>query len=360
MPEQTPRESARTRDEAQRRTDQVLAFRREMASLEQAGILALDPEQARRLAEHHDRELQALAGQFDVDRNEGQRSLSLGLRAASIVGAVALSAAVFFFFYRIWGHLGVIAQLAVLVAVPLACTAGVEMAARRERTLYVASLLALVAAASFGLDLGLVVDLFNLTPAPWLFVAWTAFALALAYPYRLRLLAAGGLVGALFFVCAQTAALAGVDWTSALLRPEPVLVGGGSILALATIAPNRARDGFPTTYRLVGALAMFLAILIVSSWGEFSYLPMSADSIEAIYSVAGFLLPSAGIWVGLRRQLSDLVHTSSTCLVVFIYAKCFDWAWDWLPRYLFFLLLAAIAVLVLVLLRRLRDRMRQV
>lgn len=360
MPEQMSRALARTRDEAQRRTDQILAFRRELASLEQTGIVALDPEAAMRLAEHHDRELQALAGRFDVDRSEGQRSLSLGLRAASLVGAVALSAAVFFFFYRIWGHLGVGAQLGILIAVPLACTAGVEIAARRERTLYVASLLALVAAVSFGLNLGLVIDLFNLTPAPWPFAAWAAFTLALAYPYRLRLLAAGGLVGALFFVCAQTATIAGVDWTSAMLRPEPVLVGGGLILALASVSPNRVRDGFPATFRLVGALAMFLAILVVSSWGEFSYLPASADSVEAVYSIAGFLLPSLGIWMGLRRRLGDLVHTSSTCLVVFIYAKCFDWAWDWLPGYLFFLLLAAIAVVVLVLLRRLRDRMRQV
>ena len=173
-------------------------------------------------------------------------------------------------------------------------------------------------------------------------------------------LLAAGLVSLLVFVCAFPAALAGLDWTSAVLRPEPVILGGAAILALSQARPQRSRPGFSPTFRLVGALAIFLPLLIVSGWGEFSYLPWPPASVEAIYDGLGFLLPAAGIWLGIRRRWPETVNTSAAFVVIFTYAKCFEWAWDWMPRYLFFLLLAAIALALLFLLRRLRTHMRQV
>lgn len=77
---------------------------------------------------------------FDVDPTTAQKQLTLGLRIVSFLGAVALSAAVFFFFYRFWGVKSSAAKVAVLVAVPMLCTFGVEIAARKEKTLYFASL----------------------------------------------------------------------------------------------------------------------------------------------------------------------------------------------------------------------------
>ena len=43
-----------------------------------------------------------------------------------------------------------------------------------------------------------------------------------------------------------------------------------------------------------------------------------------------------------------------TFFVIFLYTKFFDWWWDALPKWLFFLLLALSAILILLVLKRLR------
>jgi len=50
-----------------------------------------------------------------------------------------------------------------------------------------------------------------------------------------------------------------------------------------------------------------------------------------------------------------MVNTGVTFFVVFLYTKFFDWWWDALPKYLFFLVLGLAAVLILLVLRRLRG-----
>ena len=49
-------------------------------------------------------------------------------------------------------------------------------------------------------------------------------------------------------------------------------------------------------------------------------------------------------------------NTASAFLVLFVYAKCFDWWWDWMPRWLFFLVLGGMALAVMVVLKRLQAR----
>jgi len=41
--------------------------------------------------------------------------------------------------------------------------------------------------------------------------------------------------------------------------------------------------------------------------------------------------------------------------MVFLFMKFVDWWWDWMPKYLFFLTLAATSLIVLGILRRLRG-----
>jgi len=55
-----------------------------------------------------------------------------------------------------------------------------------------------------------------------------------------------------------------------------------------------------------------------------------------------------------------VVQVATGFLVIFVFAKCFDWWWDWMPRYLFFLLLGGLAVAVLLVLGRLRSGQRRV
>jgi len=350
-----------TKAQAQQRVDQVSAFTRELAELERDGVLGLPPGDRARLDAYHAALLQQLAGRFDVDRSERQRRMSLGMRIASLLGAVTLSAAVVLFFYRFWGVLATPAQLAVLVAAPLLMLVAIDIAARREKTLYVASIMAAVATAAFVLDVNVVGVIFNMRPSPYALALWSGFALIVAYTCGLRLLLGAGIAAAMAFVCALAAKAAGLAWTVAITRPEPLLPAGALAMGAAFLASSRRRPGFPETWRLAGSVAILVPLIFLSTWSNvFSYLRWPENALGWSYNVAGFALGGAGIWVGIRAGWPEVIRVATGFLVVFLYAKCFDWWWDWMPRYLFFLLLGALAVAVLVVLGRFRSRVREV
>ena len=352
---------ALTKARAQQRADQIEAFTHELGELDREGVLRLEPGDCARVDDYHAHLLERLAGSFDVDRTERQRRMSLGMRIASLVGAVTLSAAVVLFFNRVWGLLATPAQLAVLAAAPLVLLGAVEMAARREKTLYVASILAITATAAFILDVSVVGVIFNMRPSPVAFALWGAFALVVAYAYGLRLLLAGGIAMSMLFLCMIAARSAGIDLGASIVRPEPLLPAGALAFAASFLPANRRRAGFSETWRLVGAVAVLLPLIFLSTWaGVFSYLPWPERVTGSLYDVAGFVLGAAGIWFGIRAGWREVVQVATGFLVIFVFAKCFDWWWDWMPRYLFFLLLGALAVAVLVVLGRIRARQRRV
>jgi hypothetical protein len=111
----------------------------ELALLEQHGGGRLNDEARARIGAYHSRVLEELTGEFDIDVSSAARQMSLGMRAVAFLGALALSAAVFFFFYRFWGLLSTWGQVAILIAAPLILAAGAEFAARREKMLYFTS-----------------------------------------------------------------------------------------------------------------------------------------------------------------------------------------------------------------------------
>ena len=350
-----------TKTQAQQRVEQVSAFTREMLELERDGVLKLAPDDRARLNAYHAGLLERLAGQFDVDRGDRQRRMSLGMRIASLLGAVTLSAAVVLFFNRVWGVLATPGQLAVLAVAPLLMLVAIDIAARREKTLYVASIMAVVATAAFILDVNVVGVIFNMRPSPYALALWSAFAFIVAYTYGLRLLLAAGITSAMAFVCAIVAHTAGLDMSVSIARPEPLLPAGALAIAAAFLAPNRRRAGFPDTWRLVGSIAVLVPLIFLSTWSNvFSYLRWPERVTGSIYDVAGFALGGAGIWVGIRAGWREVVHVATGFLVLFLYAKCFDWWWDWMPRYLFFLLLGGLAVAVLIVLGRFRSRLKEV
>lgn len=355
----TPR--AGDRKAAQQRADQINAFGRELGELQRAAVLTLLPEERERVARYHSDVLAGLAAEFDVDRTERQRQMTLGMQLASLLGAVTLSAAVVLLFYRVWGLLNTPVQLAVLVAMPLLMLVAVEVAARLEPTRYVAAVLSLIAAASFALNLGVAWDIFNMRPTPLLLAAWAGFALALAYSHGFRLLLACGIASALFFVTAAVAQAAGLDWSAFLARPEPLLLLlGPAALAVSFWRPAVRHDGFAQVWRLTGIAVLLLPLLFLSTWPEvFSYRLLPPGALHGIYDPAGFVLPVLVAWYGVRRQLPELVNAAAGFLVLFVYAKCFDWWWAIMPRYLFFLLLGGLAVGTMVALARLRRRVRE-
>src|SRR5262249_10279463 len=153
-----------------------------------------------------------LSSRFDVDRDEGQRRMSLGMRIASVLGALALSAALVLFFYRIWGWLTIPAQVAVLVSAPLLGVALTETAHRNDRSGDFTLIAALIACAGIVLNLYMAGDIFAIADSPHAFVVWAAFGLAIGLGYGLRVPFAGGLIAGMVGVAGELTARRGIEW----------------------------------------------------------------------------------------------------------------------------------------------------
>jgi uncharacterized membrane protein len=345
---------AATREDAQRRVDRIRAFREELADLERAGVVALDGVQRERLRRYHDETVASLATRFDVDATEAERRLSGGMRVASLLGAVALSVALYLFFFRFWGSLSTAAQVVVLTAAPLLALAGMEIAARMERTLYVAGLLGLVAVVCFALDLGVLGATFNVEGGPGAFLAWSLFAGLLAYAYGLPLLLFLATCGFTVFLASEVAAFTGHPWDAFPERPETLFLPGVLLLLMAGVKSPR-RPGFPPLYRSAGVVALGLALLFLGSFGWTSYLPWSRKAVEVTYQLAGFAVAALGIAAGIRRGWREVQGLSAAFFVLLLLSRFFEWWWDWMPRWLFFLVIGALAVATLVGLRRVRT-----
>jgi len=113
--------------------------------------------------------------------------------------------------------------------------------------------------------------------------------------------------------------------------------------------------GFAATWRVMGMLALFLPMLVLANWGALSYLPLERGVVQGLYQTLGFAGSAAFVWWGTRRDWKDMSSTGVTLFVVFLYTKLFDWWWDWMPKYVFFLLMGLAAVLLLVIFKRLRG-----
>ena len=104
-------------------------------------------------------------------------------------------------------------------------------------------------------------------------------------------------------------------------------------------------------------MALLLPILILSHWGAGSYLDFDRKLIEGGYQVAGFALSAATIALGVRHGWPETINTGITFFVIFLYTKIYDWCWAIMPKYLFFLVVGLVAVLVLLILKRVRQAM---
>jgi uncharacterized membrane protein len=343
-----------SRAAAQRRADRIAAFRAELAALADDGVLALAPEQRRRVDEHHERLLADLAGRYAVDLAEGERRLSLGMRIASLVGALALAASFYYAVYRVWGLIPTALQVAIVVGAPLAGLALTALAGRRDRSGYFAGLAGLFTLAAFVVGVAVVGQVFNMTPSPGPFLAWGALGVALGVGWGLRLPLAAGLASALFWTAAAPMAWSGHPWEAAFERPEGFLPGALALLALPFVSAAARREELGPVFRWVGGGALSLALVVLGSWGAGSYLPWPVDAVEAAYQVAGFLAAAALAALGVRRGWNDLVHLGTVAFVVLLWIKFVDWWWDWMPKSLFFLLVALIALAAMVALARLR------
>ena len=329
-----------TKDDAQRRADQIGAFRAELEQLAAEGLRPFDEARLAAVTAHHERLLATLARDFDVDRGAAGKRMSLGMRIASLLGAAALVAAIVSFVYRVWGALPEGGQVGLLTVAPIAATVVTILAGRIEKTRYVASLFALVACAAFVLQTLMLAALYNLRGSPHVLAAWAAFGLAVAMPWRFGVPFAFGLVTAVLYPAALGFWAAGVPWSYAAQRPEPAaLVALAALAVLPRLPHELVRWGRPALLILVLG-----AILVLSADGAASLLPVSESAIRGLYQVVAVLAAMATLAYGLRRGGTDVVVIGSTFAGLFLLLRFVDWWWDWMPRFLFFLILAAVSM----------------
>lgn len=340
--------------EAQQRVDGIHAFRRELEQLAGEGVLVLSNEQREQLDAHLDKTLAELARRFDVDVSDSQKQISLAMRIASALGGLAICAAVFMFFYRYWGLLSTPLQVGILIAIPILGLIAIELISRREKTLYYTSLLALVVFGAFVLNLNVVGSIFNMAPSQNAFLAWGLFALVLAYGYRLRLELAAGLVLLAIYIAADILALSGGSWDAVLDRPETFLPAALALLGIPLLLRHGKQPGFPTVYRLFGLLFLFLALLVLGNEGQLTYLPFTKKAVQGLYQMSGFGAATLAIWIGIRNRLTESVNLGSGFFAIYLFNRLFVWWWDWMPKYLFFLIIGLIALLLLAVFRKLR------
>jgi uncharacterized membrane protein len=337
----------------QLRASAILAFREELARLETEGVLALEPAARERIRAHHDATLAALAAVGDVDLSAAAARLSTGMRVATLLGTIALSAAYGLFVSSHWGTLALTPQLALVSLPPLLLVAITHVAAARERSGYVASLIATVAAIAFAINLGTLGQLFNLPDSRTALLAVGAFALLLAYGYGLTLPLIVGIGGIGGWLWTLGAIPLGIWWRDGFGVIEPLLLVG--LLALTAPAWIRGPAKFAPWWRGVGAVALVLGLLLAESVGTLSvFATADLDAIETGYKLVGAVVLTALVVWGIRRDQRVVMQIGSAGAVLYLCMRMVDWFWDLVPQWLFFLLVGAFALAVLLVLRRLR------
>jgi len=344
----------KSKAEAQQRADQIGHFQAELEIIEKENIFSLSDIQRSAIANYHENLIKTLSTEFDIDTTKREKQLSLGMKIASFLGALGLAASVFFLFYQFWGRFTTNTQVFILVVAPLICLTITMYVSHREKTGYFSKLLGLVSFACFVLNLSMFGQIFNITPSANAFLIWAVFAFLLAYASDARLLLAMGIICISAFLSAKTGTWSGCYWINFGERPENFFPAA-FILFGVPFLPHSKFSGFAVIYRVFAMLLFFIPVLILSNWGMISYLNISTDSIEVIYQIAGFIFSATAIWVGIKKSWPEVVNTGNVFFTIFLYTKFYDWWWDWMPKYLFFLVIGLTAVLMLFIFKRLRT-----
>jgi hypothetical protein len=343
--------------EAQARADRIRAFELELEEVERDGVLRLAPDERLRLASYH-RELRAaLVTRFDIDVVERQKSASMGLRLAALVGALAVATGLVLFFFRTWGVLPAAAQVAIVVMAPIVALAGAEVFSRSVRQRIAAGVFVALAFAALVLNVEVLGAIAGLAPHPSVLLAYGAFGVALAYTYRHRLALAAGAACLAAWLATSLVATTGAWWLDFPMRPESVFPGVAG-LALWSAAPHQARLArFPAVLRAVAMLLLSTAVLLLSRAGSLSWIPADADAVAVAYQILSFAVALAAIIGGLAWRWPEVAGLGTGLFAIASFLKLVDWWWDWMPRYLFFLLVGLLALAVSWLLQRLRRQL---
>ncbi len=349
MPTCTPA----TRAAAQQAAARIEAFAQELARLEAEGALQLDEAQRAAIAANQQAALQEWRQRFDIDVGRSQRQLSWGVKVAAFCAALALGMGVFLLLWRLWRHLNEAGQvlLPLLAASLFTITCG--LFAARERGGHFARLFGVLAGVCFALDVALLGHMFNMPASPGFFLLLGLFALALALAAASRLLLAVALGALAVFVAASGMQLAGFAWDEFGSWPESWLPAAALLAAAAWALLRRGSELAPAA-RFVALLVWFVPALLVAFNGSHSFLSWEEKTVEYCWQLVTGISAALLVALGVRRGWTETVYTGvffGTLLLIF---KFFEWWWDALPKELFFLLVGLMAVLAVLVLRRLR------
>jgi hypothetical protein len=101
----------------------------------------------------------------------------------------------------------------------------------------------------------------------------------------------------------------------------------------------------------------FSGLLVLSTFGDVSVLPLPTSTLRIIYQVLMFVACVAAVVVGVLWRLIETIRVAAAALSLFLLVRFVDWFWDALPAYAFFFSLAAVAFGWLLVLRRIRARL---
>lgn len=342
------------KSQAQARVNQIQAFRAEQKLLAEQGGFNLPNELNSQIQHYHNALLQQLQQQQDIDLTEQARHISLGMQIVSFLGALALAASLFFLFYQYWGFFSTPLQISILVLAPLVTLSIALWLYRLDNSGYFAKLAALVSFVAWLLNIMMLGSIFNIAPSANAFALFALYGFLLAYLLQVRLLLVAAMLCSYLFIGAYFGSWFGSYWLVAWEYPEHYLLTSLLFFLLPLKFKQQRFDGFANVYQLMAAVVFFIAVFILANWGSVSYLPWSNAKVEAFYQVLGFSGSALLLWYGMRQQAAKLMLTGNVFFVLFLCSKFFDWWWDWLPKYVFFLLLGLTAILALSLFNRLR------
>jgi len=343
-----------TQSDAQNRVEQISAFEQELAELSNDGVLTLAQEQYEQVQNYHHQLRDNFSKKYDVDISTQSKQLTLGMKIASLLGALAMAISIFFLFFQFWGYISTPIQVGILITAPVSLFLLSLSLAQKEKSAYFSKIAALVSLSCFVLNLSMLGQIFNITPSPNAFAVWAAFAFLLAYACNARLLLFFGIVSISSFIAMKIGTWSGIYWISFGERPENFFIPSLLIFILPQLVIHKRFTGFEVIYRVVAMIMIFLPILILSNWGKISYLSWSASTIEGFYQLIGFVLSASAIWLGIKRHWGEVTNTGNVFFILFLYTKFFDWWWDWMPKYIFFFILGLSALLALMVFKRIR------
>lgn len=336
----------------QERVRRIHQFRAEVAALEASGVVASDDPTIARVRAHHDTLLDAMRRDETLDLTREEARLSAGMRVATLFGAAALAIAWAMFVAEAWDHLGRTAKLALVWLPPFALVPAVAIAARRDRSGYVANIVAVVASIALAVACPATLNLYQQPDARWPFLLVGVFSLILAMRWRLLL----PLVIAIGALGAWCWSLEGVPTNRPLSQSfdhgEPALVAGLLAIGVSGLAAA-GPAAFRMAWRLAGTATVIVTLLVLGVAHESSGLGLGRAS-EGVYQVVGFLALVGMTWWGLRRDDPVFARLGAIGLILFLVFRLIDWFWQVIPDWLVFLLMGFLALAVLLVLRRLR------